>query len=175
MKKLIISFLACFFTLVSCISQEKSSELNTKIVSTYYFIRHAEKDRSDSSNENPHLLDIGKQRAKHWNKVLKNIKFDAIYSTNYHRTKETALPTALNNNIELTIYNPKTIDIPSFLKDNVGKNVLVVGHSNTTPGFVNSILGYKKYHDIEDNNNSNLYIVTISDNSISDVLLYISQ
>ncbi len=175
MKNFKIVVLVFVFALASCISQEKSSESNTKIVSTYYFIRHAEKDRSDASNKNPHLLEIGKLRAEHWNEVLKNVKFDAVYSTDFNRTIETAQPTAKKNNLKLTFYDFKKIDISNFLKTTHGKNVLVVGHSNTTPNFVNSVLGYKKYEEIEDNNNSNLYIVTISSDSISDVLLYINQ
>jgi broad specificity phosphatase PhoE len=43
-----------------------------------------------------------------------------------------------------------------------GKTVLVVGHSNTTPAFVNKILGENKYEDINDNDNASLYIVTIA-------------
>ena len=49
-----------------------------------------------------------------------------------------------------------------FLQETKGKTVLVVGHSNTTPAFVNKILAVEKYKDIDDNNNANLYIVTIS-------------
>ncbi|MFH4965757.1 histidine phosphatase family protein [Gaetbulibacter sp. M235] len=175
MKNFKIVVFVFVFALASCINQEKSSESNAKIVSTYYFIRHAEKDRSDAANKNPHLTEAGKQRAEHWNEVLKNVKFDAVYSTDYNRTKETAQPTATKNNLELSIYDSKTIDISNFLKTTQSKNVLVVGHSNTTPDFVNSVLGHKKYNEIKDNNNSNLYIVTVFGDSISDVLLYINQ
>ena len=58
--------------LTSCENKETATESSaSKLTSTYYFIRHAEKDRSDSNNENPHLIDIGKQRAQHWNEVFK--------------------------------------------------------------------------------------------------------
>ncbi len=142
-------------------------------VSTYYFVRHAEKDRSDTSNHNPHLIENGKQRAEHWNDVLKNVSFDIVYSTNYHRTIETATPTALKNNLEITSYNPKNIDTQEFLNQTKGKTVLVVGHSNTTPEFVNKLLGKEKYKDIDESNNANLYIVTVSDDIISDTLLFV--
>jgi 2,3-bisphosphoglycerate-dependent phosphoglycerate mutase len=162
--------------LTSCENKEKVAENKvSQLPSTYYFIRHAEKDRSDSTNENPHLMDRGKQRAQHWSEVFKNIHFDAVYSTNYNRTIETALPTASKNNLDLILYDPKTIDISKFLKDTAGKNILVVGHSNTTPDFANKILGSKKYIDIEDSNNSNLYIINIFGDHISDQLLYINH
>lgn len=151
-------------------SQEKiASE-----ASTYYFIRHAEKDRSDKTNKNPHLTKIGKKRAANWNKIFSNIKFDAIYSTDYNRTKETAQPTATKNGLELTFYHPYKLDTKTFLKNTEGKTILIVGHSNTTPLLVNAFLGFKKYEDIDDSNNGNLYIVTVIGDKISDQLLTIN-
>tara|TARA_R110000868_G_scaffold194178_3_gene439516 strand:- start:13784 stop:14311 length:528 start_codon:yes stop_codon:yes gene_type:complete len=165
----------CFPLVISCINKNKIlvTESDDLITSTYYFIRHAEKDRSDSLNDNPHLIEIGKQRAEHWNEIFKNIKFDAVYSTNFNRTKETATPTAIKNKLELTIYDPKTMDIPSFLNNTRGKTILVVGHSNTIPNFVNKILENDTYNQIDDDNNGNLYIVTINGNDISSSLLSI--
>lgn len=176
MKHLSRIILGCILVFISCGKELKKSESNKEKISTFYFIRHAEKDRSDATNDNPHLLDIGKQRAEKWSDVLKNINFDAIYSTNYNRTKETAKPTALKNQLELTIYNPKTIDIPIFLKENDGKNVLVVGHSNSTPEFVNAILKTNIYKHIEDNNNGNIYIISINANAdiITNNLLFVN-
>ena len=57
-----------------------------------YLIRHAEKDRTDPLNKNPHLNENGKERSLLWNEYFKNNKIDAIYSTNYNRTIETILP-----------------------------------------------------------------------------------
>ncbi len=48
---------------------------------------------------------------------------------------------------------------------------MIVGHSNTTPNFVNQIINQKKYADIEDTTFGNLYIVTIVDKTISFQLL----
>jgi len=161
-------------SLISCDKEKKQIENNYQITSTFYFIRHAEKDRSDPSDKNPHLTEIGKARASHWSEILGKVKFDAVYSTDYNRTKETAQPTATKNNLEITIYDPKTIDAKSFMADNKGKTVLIVGHSNTTPAFVNNILGRKKYQDIDDSNNGNLYIITINGETISDQVLVIN-
>ena len=173
MKYITLFIIASFLVFLSCGKKQENMVSSESKTSTFYFIRHAEKDRSDAANKNPHLLEIGKQRAEKWRDVLKNIHFDAVYSTNYNRTKETAQPTALKNHLEVTLYDTNTIDIPLFIKENEGKNVLVVGHSNTTPEFVNAILKKDKYNHIEDSNNSNLYIVTIFEDSISDTLLVI--
>jgi len=160
--------------ILSCKEDKKIETLSEVTTSTYYFIRHSEKDRTDPTDKNPHLTEIGKARANHWSEILGEIKFDAVYSTDYNRTKETAQQTASKNNLEITLYDPKQIDVQTFLKDNEGKKVLIVGHSNTTPTFVNKILGSNKYQDIDDSNNGNLYIVTISGDQINDQLLVIN-
>jgi len=171
MKKIIFLTLILSATLTSCL-QTKEGQSKTE-TSIYYFIRHAEKDRSDASNNNPHLIEKGKLRAEHWKEVFKNIGFDAVYSTEYNRTIETAQPTALKNNVEITFYNPKEIDIQEFLNNTKGQSILVVGHSNSTPTFINKVLGKEKYQHIDDSNNANLYIVTVSGDTISDTLLLV--
>ena len=172
--KLWLLILLCSFSLLNCQennAQDKSIETS---ISTYYFIRHAEKDRSDKTNRDPHLTEIGKARASHWSDILKHVKFDAIYSTDYHRTRETAHPTAKANNLDIIIYDARAINGQKLKTDNKGKTVLIVGHSNTTPDFVNTIIGEKKYADIDDSNNGNLYIVTITDDAISHQVLEIN-
>ena len=169
-----ISFIMLFLMTFSCKEVKKTESPIKVTTSTFYFIRHAEKDRTDPADKNPHLTDIGNVRANHWSEILGEIKLDAVYSTDYNRTKETAQPTATKNNLDIKLYDPKQIDGQSFVKENEGKTVLIVGHSNTTPAFVNKILGSNKYQDIDDSNNGNLYIVTVSGDQISDQLLVIN-
>lgn len=165
-KKILLTFLLLFS------NYSFSQEINDNI-STYYFIRHAEKDRSDTINPNPHLNEKGLARAEKWKNVFSNIEFDIIYSTDYFRTKETALPTATSKHLEITLYNPREFKTETFLNETRGKTVLIVGHSNTTPLLVNAIIGKEKYKMIKDNNNANLYIVSISNTDIHDQLLVI--
>lgn len=170
MKNYFILLLIITFSLPSCAQETE----NTSETSTFYFIRHAEKDRSDKENRNPNLTEQGILRAAKWSIVLENMKFDAVYSTDYNRTKQTAQPTAEKNGLELTMYDPRSLDGKAFLEVNKGKTVLVVGHSNTTPAFVNSVLGKDKYQDIDDNNNANLYIITVTPSGeMSDVVLVV--
>ena len=164
MKKLILTFTFFSLTLISY-SQE---------VTTYYFIRHAEKLRIDKTDKNPNLNYNGYKRAEAWKDVFSNISFEAVYSTDYNRTKLTAKPTADSNNLPILLYNPNSMYSEAFKNNTKGKTVLVVGHSNTTNVFVNKILGVEKYEEINDNNNSNLYIVTITDGKSSSVLLKIN-
>ena len=164
MKKLILTFIFLSLTLISY-AQE---------ITTYYFIRHAEKLRIDKTDKNPNLNFNGYKRAEAWKDVFSDVPFDAIYSTDYNRTKLTAKPTATSKNLPILLYNPNTMYSEAFQNNTKGKTVLVVGHSNTTNVFVNKILGIEKYKEIKDNNNSNLYIVTISNGKISSILLKIN-
>ena len=152
MKKLILVLAFTFISLASY-AQE---------VTTYYFIRHAEKLRIDKTDRNPRLNFDGVKRAEAWKEVFSNVKFDAIYSTDYNRTKLTAKPTADSQNLPILLYNPRNMYSESFQYNTKGKTVLVVGHSNTTPAFTNKILGKKKYGNINDRDNASLFIVTIS-------------
>ena len=171
MKKYIVLLLVITFALPAC-AQEAETSTET---STFYFIRHAEKDRSDKENRNPNLTEQGILRAAKWSIVLQHVDFDAVYSTDYNRTKQTAQPTAEKNGLELTMYDPRNLDGKAFISENKGKKVLVVGHSNTTPAFVNAVIGKEKHAQIDDNNNANLYIVTVSPSGeISDVVLVIN-
>lgn len=173
MKHLKLVLLITILFITSCKQKEKTIEPDKEPTSTFYFIRHAEKDRSDSLNSNPHLTEKGLLRAEKWRTVFKNISFDAVYSTDYNRTRETALPTAIKNNLELNIYNPRNINATEFLNTNKGKNVLIVGHSNTTPTFVNAILKNETYKNIDDANNGNLYTITINGDKVTSNLLFI--
>ena len=162
MKNFIISifFLTSFYSY----SQECSS---------FYLIRHAEKLRIDKTERNPKLNENGILRAEKWKQILKNINLDKIYSTNYNRTIETANPTSKSQNIDITIYSPSNIDYRNFKETNKGKKVLIVGHSNTIPNFVNGLIEKDFYDQIDDLNNSNLYLVTICENIVSHQLIYI--
>lgn len=142
-------------------------------ITTYYLIRHAEKDRSDPNDRNPHLTDEGKNRAQRWAEVFKNIAFNEIYSTDFNRTQETLQPTVNNGTVKITIYNPDNLYSEDFKTRTEGKTVLVAGHSDTTPQFVNAIMGKKLYENMDDTDNGSLYIVTICGNSKKVQVLHI--
>jgi broad specificity phosphatase PhoE len=164
MKKILLIYIFIFTSLLS----------NAQEVTTYYFIRHAEKLRVDKTERNPNLNLKGFKRAEAWKEVFSNISFDAIYSTDYTRTKLTAKPTADSKNLPILIYNPRDMYSKAFQNQTKGKTILVVGHSNTTNVFANKVIGFDKYKEIKDDNNSNLYIVTLTDKKASSVLLKIN-
>ena len=130
-------------------------------VSTFYLIRHAEKNRTNPDDSDPELSQKGLGRAMHWAEILQDVELDAIYSTDYNRTSMTAAPTSVKMNIDVQYYDPRILDIDQFKADNLNKNVLIVGHSNTTPQFVNKLINEEKYSEIVDSENGTLFIVQI--------------
>ena len=144
------------------------SQMMVAQTTTIYLIRHAEK--ADSSKD-PVLSETGIQRANHWNDVFSAVNFDAVYSTNYNRTQQTATPTAKKNKVIVKLYDPKTIDIEKIKKEHLGQNILIVGHSNTTPDLVNKLIHQNVYETIDETTFGNLYIVTINETVVNYQLL----
>ena len=130
MKKLVLAFSVLFISLASY-SQE---------ITTYYFIRHAEKLRIDKTDRNPNLNDDGLKRAEAWKEVFSTISFDAVYSTDYSRTKLTAKPTADSKNLPLLLYNPSDMYSDAFKNNTKGKTVLVVGLCSTGRLLINLVI-----------------------------------
>ena len=170
MKKYLLLIIFAFSICTTGFAQEKEEE-----VTTYYLIRHAEKNRAVKGDRDPFLTIKGANRAKHWAEVLSNANINMVYTTNYNRTKETAQPTATKNGLRLYVYDPRKMYDEGFKYNTKGKNVLIVGHSNTTNVFANKIVGKNIYKEIADDNNSNLYIVTVTKSGATSVLLKIDH
>lgn len=164
MKK--ITLYLILFLLISSCGNEPKKEAKAEIITTYYLIRHAEKDRSNPSDRDPALSEAGLKRAENWNIYLKDVDFDMVYSTDYKRTKQTAMPIAQRIGKEISLYDPRDMASDEFMTITKGKTVLVVGHSNTTPVLANKLSGENKYDMIADSNNSNLYIITLSEDGV---------
>ena len=129
---------------------------------TYYLIRHAEKDRTNPKNQDPSLDIHGMQRAKRWATYFETIRIDDIYATNFIRTKQTVSFIAQQKIVSPKIYDQNTIYSEDFLKATNGKNILIVGHSNTIPFLANKLIGEEKFTDMDDGDNSTLFKVTIN-------------
>ena len=170
MEKFILIFLPLIFAVTieqpAKTEDLKSEEMakNSQEPTIYYFIRHAEKDLSDPNTSNPALSQVGKDRAQNWALVFKDLSFDLIYSSDFIRTRSTAQAIADSQQKEVQIYDARKLNDKEFQEKTKGKKVLVVGHSNTNPQFVNLILGENKYQDIPDEESGSLFIVTVFPN-----------
>ena len=86
------------------------------------------------------LSEAGEQRAQSLKKLLQNEKIEAVYSTNYSRTRNTVMPLA--NAKALPVHNYGPGDTALWNRVRAGKvNVLVAGHSNTVDDIVNRLAG----------------------------------
>jgi broad specificity phosphatase PhoE len=59
---------------------------------------------------------------------IKTKPLNAIYSTDYKRTQNTAIPTAEKRGKEIKLYNRLKYRSGNYPKENKGKQALVVGH-----------------------------------------------
>ncbi|MEP7266687.1 MAG: phosphoglycerate mutase family protein [Saprospiraceae bacterium] len=144
MKKLVVLAL---FSLVACTSTR-----------TIFIVRHAEK--IDDSRD-PDLSETGQLRAQKLAKILADKSIQEIFSTDYKRTRQTANPLAQLNGITIQIYKPDTLDL--FVKRIVKseKNVLVVGHSNSTLSLLDAMGLAHTIKKIDETDYSNLFIVRL--------------
>jgi len=142
--------------------------------STFYLIRHAEKVRTNKSDRDPALNEKGIIRALNWKDYFIDKEISKIYSTNYKRTLETVKPIQEAIGLTTILYSPSSINYKDFISSNKGEIVLIVGHSNTIPNFVNKLINKEIYTQIDDLNNSNLYIVNLCDSSISHSLIKVN-
>ena len=123
-------------------------------------MRHAEKEAGDD----PQLTPAGQERAQKLAACLAKVKLDAVFSTDFQRTRLTAQPVATRQGLDIQIYDPK--DLPAFAaqlqQEYAGKTVLVVGHSNSTPALVGLLDSTKVYPAFAESEYGNIVQVTIS-------------
>lgn len=134
---MIIKYL--YLVLISFVFSTVVYSQNNKEIFTIYLVRHSEKEIS--SNNNPELTKCGYLRSENLSFFLKDVPLDAVYSTDYQRTKNTAFPTAKSKELKIEYYNPNNLEQFSKLLKNLKKDVLVVGHSNTTGVLAGLLIG----------------------------------
>ncbi len=130
---------------------------------TVFIVRHAEKYIKDSTDKNPPLSKEGRKRVKALEKKLKSVQLAAVFSTHTIRTEETGRPLASANKIAIQNYDAKNLKAlaEKIKTEYAGKNVLVVGHSNTVLPTVNALGGITIMAMIPDNVYNLFYKVTI--------------
>lgn len=132
------------------------------VITTFILVRHAEKDLTQSTND-PDLSAEGKARATRLAELLKKTQIDAVYSTEFKRTRQTVEPIAQLHSLNVMSYQPMVKDdFDLMLKNHQGKTILVSGHSNTIPNLVNYLVGEDQYKNFEDTDYGNVIIVSIT-------------
>tara|TARA_R110002049_G_scaffold41592_2_gene125063 strand:+ start:171 stop:518 length:348 start_codon:yes stop_codon:yes gene_type:complete len=98
----------------------------------------------------------------------------AIYSTGYKRTKETAHPVAEVLNLSINEYqlsNPDSL-IKAMIESHRGEQVLIVGHSNSTPRLVNTAMGESRFEQLDESIYDNIFEVKINETGKASVNRY---
>ncbi|RZM11167.1 MAG: hypothetical protein EOO88_47270 [Pedobacter sp.] len=96
MKKLLLFLLLCTLSVVELHAQQKPTIV--------LLMRHAEK--ATSGGADPELSDKGKEFADRLNLHFSELRIDAVYSTNYKRTRQTVEPLAKRSALEIKTYDP---------------------------------------------------------------------
>lgn len=127
-----------------------------------YLARHGETEGEDPVERR--LSAAGRARAEALADELAGAGIEAIYTTDYPRTRETAAPLAERLGFEPRLYDPH--DLVGFadrlrkgLRE-TGGTVLVMGHSNTTPELV-ELLGGEPGEPIAEDEHDRLYRVEL--------------
>ncbi|HEY1113158.1 MAG TPA: phosphoglycerate mutase family protein [Chitinophagaceae bacterium] len=132
----------------------------TSCSSTYYIVRHAEKEApANVMTSDVPLSAAGKERAEALKGELLGKNIRRIYSTNYIRTRETAQPLSGATGVAIETYDPRDSTILNRLKSLDKGHVLVVGHSNTVDDLVNGLTGKKLLQDLPDTQYGDLFVV----------------
>jgi len=155
MKRIVIGFALLLWMAVPVRAQ-----------TTIILVRHAERiDNTDSG-----LSDAGKARVVRLVEALKSSGASAVYSTPLLRTKETATPLAEALGVPVTLLpSPAGSPLDAFakasaeliLREQRGKTIVVVGHSNTTPALITA-LGAPAVPAIPDTQFDDLFVVQVN-------------
>ncbi|WP_444937832.1 SixA phosphatase family protein [Microbulbifer sp. JMSA002] len=133
-----------------------NSQTNSQVI---YLVRHGEKELGPNAGKDPQLAKAGKARAEQLARILKGVEIDAVYSTDFTRTRETARPLAEQRGLPVQSYDYRKLKEFAVDLDQAGDRILVVGHSNTTPEMV-ALLGGEQGAPIRESNEyDRLYIV----------------
>lgn len=138
---------------------------------TIYLVRHSEKDLLSNDHSDPPLSKCGEQRSESLSVFLREVNLDVIYSTDYNRTRKTALPTALSKGLIIKKYNSQQLEEFSKSLINNKQDVLVVGHSNTTAVLAGLLVG-KELEAFDLDIYDRIYQVVISKNASQINLLH---
>jgi len=108
-------------------------------------VRHAE--RGNEPADDPGLTPAGARRAQALAQAFSEGRFEAIVTTQYRRTRETARPLAKRMEMEAEVVpigaggiEAHVADVVAAVRRHAGP-VLVVGHTNTLPGLVTALGG----------------------------------
>ena len=144
--------------------------------STVIFVRHAEKAATPTAAD-PDLSDVGRARVGELVAALAHFHLDAVYVTEYRRTRQTGDSIALAQHLVPMVVATKgdakvyaaalALELRRLPP---GSSALVVGHSNTV-GPVITALGGPRVPDLCDGEYATLYLLELAGDKLPPRLL----
>jgi len=123
-----------------------------------FLMRHAEK--AVDGTKDPELSQKGKEMASTLDSLLKEVKVNAVFSTPYKRTKMTANGVAARNAVNIRDYDPfKVKSLLTQIDQERLENIVVIGHGNTVPEFVNSLVSGAGVKVMEESDYGKLFVI----------------
>jgi broad specificity phosphatase PhoE len=123
-------------------------------VTALFIVRHAEPDYTQACDpadcapapgtdcpRNPCLSTAGKARARELRHALQKARIQAIFSTDLHRTRETAQPLSAFTQLPVEIYNSNADLITKIMTGHRGQRILVVSHSMMVEDLITRLNG----------------------------------
>ena len=158
-----LQIIVIYTAIAVCLAWFFESQATTTVI----FVRHAEK--ATLPTEDPGLSEAGQRRAAELARqlvdadVVPGVGVDAVYSTSYRRSVETAKPVADALDLPVLMYDASDTAaiIEAIVKEYKGKIILVVGHSNTVPEMIANMGASKNVPEISEDEYDNIYLVTI--------------
>ena len=126
-----------------------------------FLVRHAEKTATGGND--PELSFAGHERAEALARILKDSEITAIFTSEFKRTQQTAVPTAKATRITPTIVPANDVAALVEKLRSLKGNALVVGHGNTIPDLAKE-LGIITPVNISENDYNELFVVILGDN-----------
>ena len=129
---------------------------------TVIVVRHAEKAADDPRD--PELNPAGQARAQALTAALQGAGVDAIITTQFKRTRNTAAPLAQALGITpevIAAAGPSHVnDVAAAVRRHAGHTVVVVGHSNTVPAII-AALGGPRLPDLCDSQYADFFVLVM--------------
>jgi len=158
-----LQIVVIYTAIAVCLAWFFESQATTTVI----FVRHAEK--AGSPADDPGLTEAGQRRATELARqlvdadVVPGSGVDAVYSTSFRRTVETAKPIADALDLPVLTYDVTDTEefIEAIVKEYKGKIIVVVGHSDTVPEMIGNMGASKNVAPIAENEYDNIYLVTI--------------
>lgn len=151
--------------LSACTQPDVTAQVSAEpSAATFYLVRHAEKELK---GDDPELSEAGYARAQALADTLRGAKLTGIYSTDTRRTRDTAAPTLAETNLDLQLYDGRSLTDFAQQMSNKEGNFLIVGHSNTTPQLAQALGGEGGEPIVEATEYDRLYVITNADGVVT--------